>query len=276
MAPTVDYTATSDSAFTNSLEHAYFSSDKPTFFTNIGCPFAQRANLTLLEGNIPFHRVEIDLQNKPKWYNSEVNPRSKVPAFRDLGDEEILIESAILSEYLAEKYATSLIPATPKLRYLGRLLADVQSSAPPIYQLLKIKSDTPEGLAEENAVKAKLLASIKEFTAVLAQGSVEGPFFLGKNVTLPDLITIPILTRTVWLYEYFFGDKLVPDTPEFARFWTWFNALTERPSFKQSFPGVEKLAEGVIKRGFGYVRPGAEKKRQAAVPQAQPAAFAAA
>ncbi|KAJ3338429.1 Glutathione S-transferase protein [Gonapodya sp. JEL0774] len=273
MAP-VDYTATHTPTYTNSLPHAPVSEDKLTLFTSIVCPFAQRTHLTLLEGAIPFHKVEIDLQNKPSWYNAEVNPRSKVPALKEPGVEGSLIESAILSEYLAEKFAPSLLPPTPFLRYLGRLLVDVQTNLS-VYTVLKIKTDTPEGQAEETAAKEKLIAGIKEFTSILSQASSTGPFFLGESVSLPDLLTIPFLTRTLWLFEYFIGESLIPDTPEFARFWAWFNALSTRPSFKETFPTVERLAQGIIARGFGVVRPGAEKKRQAAIAAAPPVQQAA-
>ncbi|KAI9327704.1 glutathione S-transferase [Zopfochytrium polystomum] len=263
MAPAaVDYAATGDSAYNNSLPHAPFADDKPTLFTSIVCPFAQRAHLTLLESGIPFQKVEINLQSKPSWYNAEVNPRSKVPAIKDPNVDSVLIESALLAEYVAEKYAQSLLPPTPHARYLGRLLVDVQSTIS-VYAITKNKADTPEAQAEDAANKAKIVAAIKEFTDILTQGSATGPFLFGDKLTLPDLITIPFLTRAVWLYDYFVGEDLIPRTPEFARFWAWFDALSSRPSFKETFPTVERLGESMISRGWGFVRPAAEKKRAA-------------
>ncbi|KAI9335634.1 glutathione S-transferase [Zopfochytrium polystomum] len=107
MAPAaVDYAAVStDPAYNNSLSHAPFADDKPTLFSNNLCPFAQRANLALLESGIPFQKVEINPQSKPSWYNTEVNPRSKVPSMKDPQVDSVLVESALLTEYVAEKYA---------------------------------------------------------------------------------------------------------------------------------------------------------------------------
>ena len=45
------------------------------------CPFAHRSRLALMEKNLPFTLIDIDLRNKPDWY-SQVNPAGTVPALR--------------------------------------------------------------------------------------------------------------------------------------------------------------------------------------------------
>lgn len=40
----------------------------PTFYYNIICPYAQRANIALKETDAPAEEVSIDLVNKPEWY----------------------------------------------------------------------------------------------------------------------------------------------------------------------------------------------------------------
>ncbi|MBL6941403.1 MAG: glutathione S-transferase N-terminal domain-containing protein, partial [Rhodospirillales bacterium] len=42
------------------------------------CPYAQRTRMVLQEKNLEFEVVEIDLKNKPDWFN-DVSPYSKVP-----------------------------------------------------------------------------------------------------------------------------------------------------------------------------------------------------
>ena len=41
------------------------------------CPYAARAELALEEAGVPWERYEIDLLNKPEWYESKVNKASK-------------------------------------------------------------------------------------------------------------------------------------------------------------------------------------------------------
>lgn len=38
-------------------------------YTALICPYAQRTRLVLAHKNIPYETVEIDLANKPEWYD---------------------------------------------------------------------------------------------------------------------------------------------------------------------------------------------------------------
>ena len=44
------------------------------------CPFAQRSHMTLLEKNLEFQLREVDLENKPSWFET-ISTYSKVPVF---------------------------------------------------------------------------------------------------------------------------------------------------------------------------------------------------
>ncbi|HEY9905093.1 MAG TPA: glutathione S-transferase family protein, partial [Candidatus Sericytochromatia bacterium] len=65
------------------------------------CPFAHRSRLVLLEKEIDFELIEIDLQNKPEGF-TEISPYGKVPVIKH-GDERVW-ESAIINEYLDEVF----------------------------------------------------------------------------------------------------------------------------------------------------------------------------
>ncbi|KAJ1559937.1 hypothetical protein HK096_010612, partial [Nowakowskiella sp. JEL0078] len=88
-------------------------SAKFTFYTSANCPYAQRAAITLSEIGASFEKVEIDLKNKPDWYHT-VNPELKVPALK-VGESDILTESLVISEYLAESYPDSDLTSTSAL-----------------------------------------------------------------------------------------------------------------------------------------------------------------
>lgn len=55
----------------------------------------------LVESGVDYDFVEIDLENVPASYKA-INPTGKVPAIQH--DGHVLIESALISEYLTEKF----------------------------------------------------------------------------------------------------------------------------------------------------------------------------
>lgn len=52
------------------------------------CPWAQRVTLALQETGLEHSIYEIDLQNKPSFYNDKINPASKVPVLQIGGKDE--------------------------------------------------------------------------------------------------------------------------------------------------------------------------------------------
>lgn len=67
------------------------------------CPYAQRAHLVLEAKNIPYHTTNIDLKKKPEWLPQK-SALGKVPALELPGEQEPIIESLIIADYLDEKY----------------------------------------------------------------------------------------------------------------------------------------------------------------------------
>lgn len=66
-----------------------------------GCPYAQRTRALLTVLNQPFEVVEVDLANKSPEF-LEKSPTGAVPLLDDEGF--VLFESAVVNEYLAEKF----------------------------------------------------------------------------------------------------------------------------------------------------------------------------
>ncbi len=77
---------------------------KLTLISHPLCPFVQRAVIVLLEKNVPFERIDVDLANKPDWFMA-LSPTGKVPLLKveqpDSADV-ILFESSAICEYLNE------------------------------------------------------------------------------------------------------------------------------------------------------------------------------
>src|SRR3954453_8716271 len=67
-----------------------------------------------------YETVEVDLDDRPAWIY-EKNPLGRVPVLEE--DTFVLAESAVIDEYLDERYPDPpLWPADPGERALGRLL----------------------------------------------------------------------------------------------------------------------------------------------------------
>lgn len=83
------------------------------------CPYCARARIALAEKGLSYEQVEIDLANRPDWLY-ELNPSGRVPV---LDDTFVLPESAVIMEYLEERYpAPPLLPQDPAERARARLL----------------------------------------------------------------------------------------------------------------------------------------------------------
>lgn len=73
-------------------------------FFSSGCPYAQRSRALLTHLEQSFEPREIDLANKPADFLA-ISPSGKVPLLED--DGFLLYESAVVNEYLAERFGWS-------------------------------------------------------------------------------------------------------------------------------------------------------------------------
>jgi len=75
------------------------------------CPYVQRSVIVLTEKKLPFKRTDIDLSNRPEWFN-DISPMARVPLLI-VKHDQILFESAVICEYLDEITPGSLHPEDP-------------------------------------------------------------------------------------------------------------------------------------------------------------------
>jgi glutathione S-transferase len=82
------------------------------------CPYCARVRIMLAEKGLPYDTVEIDLGDRPQWLY-ELNVTGRVPV---LDDGFVLPESAVIMEYLEERYPDPpLLPPDPRERAAARL-----------------------------------------------------------------------------------------------------------------------------------------------------------
>lgn len=161
------------------------------------CPFAHRSRLALMEKNLPFTLIDIDLCNKPDWY-LKINPAGAVPALRQ-GDF-LLRESLIINEYINECCAEPpLLPATVQQRAEARLWIDYAGSSfvPLFYRLLKAQQEEEQG-----TVAAELCRVLEVLDGDLQRRKGQGPYWFGWQVGLTDIAFYPWFERWAVLEHY--------------------------------------------------------------------------
>ncbi len=186
--------------------------EKIELFSARVCPFAHRSRLALMEKNLPFTLIEIDLRNKPDWY-SQINPVGAVPALRQ-GDF-MLRESLIISEYVNECCAEPpLLPVTAQQRAEARLWIDYawSSLVPLFYRLLKAQQKV-----EQSNAASEMCRVLTVLDDELKRRAGEGPYWFGWQVGLTDLAFYPWFER--WsVLEHYRGLK-IPDHLDKLRGW---------------------------------------------------------
>src|SRR5436190_9322198 len=112
------------------------------------CPYCARSRIALAEKGVEYETVEVDLDNRPSWIY-EKNPLGRVPVLEE--DAFVLPESAVINEYLEERYPEpALWPADAAERAFGRLLVfRFDQLSKPYYALRREEDGARERLDTE-------------------------------------------------------------------------------------------------------------------------------
>ena len=171
------------------------------------CPFCARVRIVLAEKGLSYETVEIDLTDRPAWLY-DLNPVGKVPVLDE--DGWILPESAVIAEYLNERYPEPpLWPDDPGERAAGRLLVfRFDDFSQPYYALRRGEDGAQQRFEDELAALDAVLAGT--------------PWLSGRAFGLADVAFLPWLLRARDLL----GIELDP-WPALA---DWVARACERPS----------------------------------------------
>jgi RNA polymerase-associated protein len=144
------------------------------------CPYCARVRIVLAEKGLEHETVVVDLDDRPAWIY-EKNPLGRVPVLEE--DDFVLPESAVIMEYLEERYPEPpLWPADPAERAAGRLLLErFDQLSRPYYALRRGDVDARERLDAELAGLDSLLAG--------------RPFLTGHEFGLADAAYLPWILR---------------------------------------------------------------------------------
>lgn len=194
---------------------------KLTLISHPLCPFVQRAAIVLLEKNVFFERIDVDLANKPDWFMA-LSPTGKVPLLKvELPDsaEETLFESSAICEYLNEtQQGVSL--------YSNDAISRAQQRAWVEFGVAAL-SDAWQFLnAKELTVAKEKKAAFRDKLHRLESNLEQGPYFSGSAFSMVDAMFAPI-------FRYFDLLSPVVSQPIFdnlTRVSAWRDSLTSRPS----------------------------------------------
>ncbi|KAL3427566.1 Glutathione S-transferase omega-1 [Phlyctema vagabunda] len=204
------------------------------------CPFVQRVLLVLLEKKIPFQYIEPKLKfptnNKVNPYHKPeslltLNPRGLVPTLQY--DDKPLYESTVICEFLEDAYPDAppyLLPADPYTRARSRIWTDFVTSRiiPAYHRYLQYQGE--EGDDGLQSVQTAFLATLKQFAEAM---DPQGPFFLGPELAMVDLIMAPWAVR-LWVFDQFKGGLHIPEGGPDEKVWkrwrAWVEAVEKRPS----------------------------------------------
>jgi glutathione S-transferase len=217
---------------------------KVTLFSARACPYAHRTRLVLAEKKVPFELEEIDLQNKPAWFDTRVSAYGKVPALEHEGAH--IWESAVINEYLEEVFPTpALLPAEPGRRAVARIWIDYANTrfTSAFGALLRAQDESAAPRAADEL--SKVLAFIEH--EGLAKLSSDGPFFLGRAPSLVDFAFYPWFERWPAL-EHYRGLGLPKELERLAR---WRTSVAALPSVRSH----ENTAQYYIERYARHAAP---------------------
>ena len=171
------------------------------------CPYCARVRIVLAEKGVPYETVEIDLADRPAWLY-DLNPAGKVPVLDE--DGWILPESAVIAEYLEERYPDPpLWPADAGERAVGRLLVfRFDDFSEPYYALRRGEDGARERFERELAALDALLEGM--------------PWLSGRAFGLADVAYLPWVLRATDLLGI-----AVDPWPSLA---AWVERACERPS----------------------------------------------
>lgn len=198
------------------------------------CPFVQRVWIALEEKNIQYQYIEVNPYHKPRSL-LDLNPRGLVPTLQY--QNKPLYESTVLCEFLEEAYPDNtphLLPKDPYDRARTRIWTDFVGSRiiPAYHRFLQHQGE--DGLKEK---QQEFLNYLKTFTREM---DMAGPYFLGNEFSLIDIIIAPWASR-LWVLDHFKGGSGIPeegkggeDEVVWKRWREWLREVEDRKSVKET------------------------------------------
>ena len=187
------------------------------------CPYVQRSVITLAEKEVPFQRVDVELENPPAWF-SELSPLGRVPLLL-VNEKQVLFESAVICEFLEEITEGQLHPQDALEKATHRSWIEFGSELLNDIARLYHAKDAVAFEGHVGVIRRKL----EQLETVIG----ESGYFVGHQFHLVDAVYGPI-------FRYF--DVLTPYLPtklfhQLPKIEQWRANLARRSSVVQAVDG---------------------------------------
>lgn len=185
------------------------------------CPFVQRVAILLLEKQVPFQRIDVDLKVRPDWFLA-MSPTGNVPLLKvKKGDEgaNVLFESVAICEFIEEVYPEpALHPEDAITRAQHRAWIEFATAMLADAWGYLNAADQQTALSKSAALRGKLERFELEKS--------DGDYFAGAKLSMVDIAVAPV-------FRYFDILGFEPSHPLFdglVRIAEWRHALANRAS----------------------------------------------
>ncbi|KAM5541830.1 hypothetical protein V8D89_004559 [Ganoderma adspersum] len=232
-----------------------------TLYNNHAVIWCHRVRIALAQAMAEYTIYNVDLDNKPDWFNEKVNPTGKVPTLSYGGpptradepspESAKLTESTVIVEFIADLFpAAGLLPADPVLRARARHFVHHFDSkvVMPLLGFLAVGQstcsclDALEGLQD---LLPKPEHGHEHEDGDGAPGFVVGQPSVADIAVAPFLVSgIILLENDIGAYSSEEGRKALEALhgPRLKRLMAYVEFLKEWPAFKTTFDETPTLA----------------------------------
>lgn len=230
---------------------------------------SQKVRICLAEKGLPFEDVRLDIGKAKQHLQPDylkINPNGVVPTLVD--DGGIVTDSSVICEYLEERYPeVRLSPddlvARGHMRAWMRFIEEVPTAAVrvpsfnmgflPRYEGMdqstfeNVESDIrpirkhfyrrmgPKGFKEADVIASQeqIAHTCRRMEAALEHG----PWLMGEQYTLADIIVAPLIDRMADLGMDHIWTETMPRVTD------WYRRMQERPAFQAAFYPGTRMSE---------------------------------
>jgi glutathione S-transferase len=230
---------------------------------------SQKVRICLHEKGLPFQDIRLDLgkgkdQLKPEYL--KLNPNGVVPTLVD--DGQVVIDSSVICEYLDEKYPSPKL--TPediveraRMRAWMRYLEEVPTVAVRVpsfnmgflprfaglddehfhaeqSDIRPIRKHFYRRMGPKGFKRADVEAALEQIDATcsrMEQALQSGPWLLGAQYTIADIVVTPSIDRMADLGFASIWDKKYPRVTD------WYARMQARPAFRKTYYAGTRMSE---------------------------------
>lgn len=239
------------------------------------CPASQSSMICLLEKQVPFQRVVVDMANKSQdfreLYHAVIplkDVKERVPLLLD--GPTHLCDASIINEYVETKYKNQgarLMPDDAAAQARVRLFIQFfRDHVLPHYQRI-VHVDNPDIVEESHLKLLTALDAVDQFLRLHggsatgavgphagwsmrdeSSGMMGGPYFLGRQYSLAEVACTPWVARLALVLPAWRGFDVVEECRrrKLDRLAAWMRACLERPSAMRTDPSQADLISGLV------------------------------